>query len=154
MKYLFKFVLMFIILCGCSDAIESKIPSFEGLKDGQLLWQSTTLFSSIDSNGVLTITGTDGFGELVIKLPSATIGVYSLGESSDQTATYSEDNTVFSTLNNGAGSIVYISDGQVSLTSVDANRFSGSFFFNAYTSDGSVGVNFSEGAFYKVPLAQ
>ena len=93
---------------------------------------------------------------MIISLPSATVGNYSLGEGALATVTFTEENTTYSTQNNGVEYPVYLADGKVTIEEVNATNktLKGSFYFNAYDSTGTKYLNFSEGVFYNLSYTE
>jgi hypothetical protein len=150
MKY-FLFVVALSFL-SCQDDIQSSTPAFQGLQQGDFVWRSTTRVATVQASGVLSISGSDGVGTMIISLPDATVGTYALGEGKLSTVTFTEENTTYSTQNNGTEYPVYLGDGQVTVEEVNAETktLKGSFYFNAYDSTGTKYLNFSEGVFYNL----
>tara|TARA_B110000967_G_C18649298_1_gene442508 strand:+ start:185 stop:664 length:480 start_codon:yes stop_codon:yes gene_type:complete len=154
MKKFIFFLLIVLPFFGCQDNLQSSTPAFQGLKNGEFLWKSTASTAVVDASGVLTFTGTDGFGTLTLQVPSAALGTFMLGADANALATYTEDDLLFSTANIGNDSIVYVSDGTISIEELDAvtGTITASYYFNAYTSNGERVLNFSEGVIYRLPL--
>ena len=150
MKY-FLFVVALSFL-SCQDDIQSSTPAFQGLQQGDFVWRSTTRVATVQASGVLSISGSDGVGTMIISLPDASVGTYALGEGKLSTVTFTEENTTYSTQNNGTEYPVYLGDGQVTVEEVNAETktLKGSFYFNAYDSTGTKYLNFSEGVFYNL----
>ena len=150
MKY-FLFVVALSFL-SCQDDIQSSTPAFQGLQQGDFVWRSTTRVATVQASGVLSISGSDGVGTMIISLPDATVGTYALGEGKLSTVTFTEENTTYSTQNNGTEYPVYLGDGQVTVEEVNAETktLKGSFYFNSYDSTGTKYLNFSEGVFYNL----
>jgi hypothetical protein len=146
--------LLVLALFGCQDKLESNTPAFQGLKDANYLWKSTASTAVVDATGVLTITGVGGLGTLTLIVPSTTLGPFVLGADATALAMYAEEDLLFSTLNNGNGSSIYVSDGTITIEEYDtvSGTITASFYFNAYNADGDRGLNFSEGIIYKLPV--
>ena len=144
------------MLLGCQDDIQSGSPTFQGLRHGDYLWRSISRTASVQSTGVLSISGSDGYGTMVISLPSASVGSYTLGQGKPSTITYTEVNTTFSTQNNGQEYPVYQGDGQVNVESIDIENktIRGTFYFNSYDDHGTKYMNFSEGVFFNLPYTE
>tara|TARA_B110000037_G_scaffold211369_1_gene262839 strand:- start:6474 stop:6950 length:477 start_codon:yes stop_codon:yes gene_type:complete len=151
-NFLTSLLVLFVI--GCQEHLESNTPAFQGQKNGEFLWKSTTSTAIIDAEGALTLTGSDGFGKMTLKVPSVDLGTFVLGVDATALATYTEDGDMFSTNNSGNASLVYVSDGAISIDEydVDARTITASYYFNAYTVNGERGLNFSEGVIYKLPV--
>ena len=154
MKY-FLFVVALSFL-SCQDDIQSSTPAFQGLQQGDFVWRSTTRVATVQASGVLSISGSDGVGTMIISLPDASVGTYALGEGKLSTVTFTEENTTYSTQNNGTEYPVYLGDGQVTVEEVNAETktLKGSFYFNAYDSTGTKYLNFSEGVFYNLSYTE
>ena len=156
MKKLLSSLLIILTLFGCQDNIQSSLPAFQGLKNGDFTWRSSSSSVVVDAAGALTFTGTDGYGALTIKVPTVALGSFVLGENSTSLVTYSEDQFLYSTNNNGTASIVYVSDGKITIDELDSvnGTVTGSFYFNAYTAYGERVMNFSEGVIYELPVTE
>ena len=156
MKKLFSSLLIILTLFGCQDNIESSLPAFVGLKNGDFTWRSSSSTLVAGTTGVLTFTGTDGNGLLTLMIPTVALGTFTLGANATALATYSEGEFMYSTNNSGNASIVYVSDGTITIDELDVvnGTVTGSFYFNAYTADGERVVNFSEGVIYKLPVTE
>ena len=152
-KNIYTFFLITATLFGCQDNIETSLPAFQSLKNGDFQWKSTVSSAVSDATGVTTFTGSDGFGTIILQIPELVLGSYELGSSSVAVASYLEDGFEYSTLNNGVGSIVYTSDGLISVEEIDeTGAITGSFYFSAYSASGTNVVNFSEGILYKLTV--
>ena len=118
MRYLLLTFAVFSLI-GCQDDIQSSNPTFQGLRHGDYVWRSTARTATIQSTGILNISGSDGYGSMIISLPEANIGSYELGAGKLATITYTEVNTTYSTQNNGEEYPVYLGDGQVTIESIN-----------------------------------
>lgn len=164
---LFITVLTFI---SCGDEVEFNSPAIQGTKD-YVLWKAEFFNADIDSNGFLTITGGNNIETLILRIPSAAVGRYNLGDVESMEARFiGADGTVYTT-NNRPESDIYIEYGFIRLDEIINNTFTGKFGFNAYDANGNV-VNFGGitdqqdpenpnnsgedpiggGIFYRVPL--
>lgn len=155
MRYLLLTFAVFSLI-GCQDDIQSSNPTFQGLRHGDYVWRSTARTATIQSTGILNISGSDGYGSMIISLPEANIGSYELGEGKLATITYTEVNTTYSTQNNGEEYPVYLGDGQVTIESINeySKTITGTFYFNSYDDSGTKYMNFSEGIFYNLSFTQ
>lgn len=152
MKYFLFILLLPLPFLSCQDDIQTSSPTFQGLQQGDFLWRSTVRTATVQSSGVLSISGSDGYGTMIISLPVAAVGVYTLGQGELSTITFTEGITTYSTQNNGIEFPVYLGDGQVTLEEVNtvSKTLKGSFYFNSYDDEGSKYLNFSEGVFYNL----
>ena len=152
MKYFLFILLLPLAFLSCQDDIQSSSPTFQGLQQGDFVWRSTVRTATVQSSGVLSISGSDGYGTMIISLPEAAVGVYTLGQGELSTITFTEGITTYSTQNNGTEFPVYLGDGQVTLEEVNtvSKTLKGSFYFNSYDDEGSKYLNFSEGVFYNL----
>ena len=155
MRYLLLSFAVFSLI-GCQDDIQSSNPTFQGLRHADYVWRSTARTATIQSTGILNISGSDGYGSMIISLPEANIGSYELGAGKLATITYTEVNTTYSTQNNGEEYPVYLGDGQVTIESIneDSKTITGTFYFNSYDDSGTKYMNFSEGIFYNLSFTQ
>lgn len=142
------------VFFGCQDDLQDNTPGFQGIKDGNQLWKASGYSVAIDANGFITISGNNDIGSLSLMVPSASVGVYTLGDVGSMRATFTTGPNVFSTINDGVGSPVFISDGEIVLEEVNIveNTLSGTFKFNAYDASGQNSLNFIEGVFFKLPI--
>ena len=142
------------VFFGCQDDLQDNTPGFQGIKDGNELWKASGYSVAIDANGFVTISGNNDIGSLSLVVPSASVGVYALGDVASMKANFVAGPNVFSTENDGIGSPVYISDGEIVLEEVNIveNTLSGTFKFNAYDASGQNSLNFIEGIFFKLPV--
>lgn len=154
MRYLFFIAAIFSVL-SCQDDIQTSNPTLQGLRHGDYTWRATSRLATLQPTGSLSISGSDGYGTMIISLPAATVGTYELGEGKLATITYTELNTTYSTQNNGTEYPVYLGDGQVTIDEVNAenNTLQGRFYFNSYDSSGTKYMNFSEGVFYNLKFS-
>ncbi|AOR25665.1 hypothetical protein FORMA_04810 [Formosa sp. Hel3_A1_48] len=152
MKYFLFILLLPLAFLSCQDDIQTSSPTFQGLQQGDFVWRSTVRTATVQSSGVLSISGSDGYGTMIISLPEAAVGVYTLGQGELSTITFTEGITTYSTQNNGTEFPVYLGDGQVTLEEVNtvSKTLKGSFYFNSYDDEGSKYLNFSEGVFYNL----
>lgn len=150
------YVCAILTFFGCQDDIQTSNPTLQGLRHGDETWRATTRMAILQSTGMLNISGSDGFGTMIISLPSATLGEYSLGEGQQATITYTESNTTYSTQNNGNEYPVYLGDGKVTIDAINTlnKTLRGTFYFNSYDSTGAKYLNFSEGVFYNLKYTE
>ena len=155
MKHIFYSIFFFSIF-SCQDDIQSSSPTFQGLRHGNEMWRSTARGATVHSNGVLTISGSDGYASMIISLPNAMEGVYNLGDGAPATITYIEGNTTYSTQNNGQEYPVYLGDGQVTVESINVENktMRGTFYFNSYDDSGAKYMNFSQGVFFNLSYSE
>lgn len=155
MKYIFYCIAFFSIF-SCQDDIQSSSPTLQGLRHGDEMWRSTARNATVQSSGVLSISGSDGYASMIISLPNAIEGVYNLGDGALATITYTEGNTIYSTQNNGQEYPVYLGDGQVTIESINVENktMRGTFYFNSYDDSGTKYMNFSEGVFFNLSYSE
>tara|TARA_Y100000991_G_scaffold155073_1_gene117966 strand:+ start:97 stop:564 length:468 start_codon:yes stop_codon:yes gene_type:complete len=154
MRFYFKVLLLLVF--SCQDDIQTNNPTFQGLRHGDYVWKSTARTATVQSTGVFNISGSDGYGTMVISLPDFSIGTFTLGPGKSPTVIYTENNVTYSTQNIGNEYPVYVSDGEVTIVSIDVvnKTITGSFYFNSYDETGFNYMNFSEGVFFKVPYME
>ena len=156
MKKLSLYVLTLITLLGCSNDIQFNSPAIQGNKNGDL-WRAVYYAADIDFGG-LVIEGGDNIETILFVTQDDTRGTYTLGPNSPNEARFTDANgIVYSTLNTPDESLqLYPSDGEVVVedfdNSVTPKTVTGTFWFNAYNSDGTLGINFNEGRFYRISL--
>lgn len=154
-RALFLF-LIFIVSVGCSDQLEFNSPAIQGYKDGEI-WKAIYQAADIDFGG-LVIEGGNNVETLLFVTVNDNRGTYTFGGNSPNEARFTDANgVVYSTKNVPDPSLsVYPADGEIVVESFENNAnpktLTGTFWFNAYTSDGLKRVNFNEGHVYRVPL--
>tara|TARA_B110000967_G_scaffold203853_1_gene245246 strand:- start:8845 stop:9324 length:480 start_codon:yes stop_codon:yes gene_type:complete len=156
MKKFLTSLLILLTLFSCQDNIQSSLPALQGLKNGDFAWRSSMSTVVVDATGTLIFTGTDGYGTMTLQIPTVALGTFPLGEDATALVTYSEDEFSYSTNNNGNDSIVYVSDGVITIDELNTvtGTVTGTFYFNAYTDNGERVMNFSEGVIYKLPVTE
>ena len=152
---IFAIVLAFIVT-GCTDEVRFNSPAIQGYKDGEI-WRATYQAADIDFGG-LVIEGGNGGETLLFVTVDDGRGTYTFGENSSNEARFTDAfGEVYSTKNTPDPSLsVYPANGEIVIQSFDNSAtpktLTGTFWFNAYSSDGLKRVNFNEGHVYRVPL--
>lgn len=141
-----KFIILFLLAYvsfSCSDEIESNSPSVQGEVDG-VFFKANTSSAVLNPNNSLTIKGTTAFEEVTLKVANMQEGTYTLGENTQNEATFTNnDQVLFTTGSTGFG--------EINITKVEGNTVSGEFFFDAYSATGDT-LNFNKGYFFFVPV--
>lgn len=156
MKKLLIFIFAISTFLGCSNDIEFNTPAMQGNKNGEL-WRSLYYAGDIDFGG-LVIEGGDNIETLLLVTVDDGRGTYQLGANSPSYARFTDANgIVYSTKNTPVDSLsLYPADGEIIVESFDNNvtpkPVTGTFWFNAYSADGTMAINFNEGHFYRIPL--
>jgi len=164
MKKLTFITLVFLTVFSCGDEVQFNTPAFQGTYNNSL-WRAEAFGASIDESGVLTIKGTNNAETLELILPSASVDTYVLRDVNSMEARFTRaDGMVFST-NNPNNISEYPEYGEIRLTEILNNTFTGTFRFNAFDETGEFVVNFTGttevvdietdpigGLFYRVPL--
>ena len=91
LKFRMKKTLLLSLLCllafGCGDEIQFNTPAFQGDRENKL-WRAKDFYASIETNGFLTIVGTNNIETVELKVPSATEGTYIVGDVNTIEAVY------------------------------------------------------------------
>ena len=155
MKKYSLILITLITFFSCEKDVEFNNPAFEGLRNSEFLWRAASYNVSFGPNGFLTISGSNGSGDLSFTIPGASVGTYVFGNVDATQATYQENTINYATTYDGISSVVAVSDGEVEIEEIDliGKTFTGIFKFNAYDASGTRTVNFSQGRFYKLPLS-
>lgn len=155
MKKLILLTLIAFTVFSCGDEIEFNSPFFQGDREYQL-WRADAFSATIDANGFLTITGTNGVETVNLRVPSVVETTFTVGDVDAIEAEYIDGfDVTFSTNNRPDESVsIYPELGEIIIKEIDVvNRtFSGEFRFLAFNDAGMVSVGFNKGVFYKVPL--
>ena len=154
-----KKTLLLSLLCllafGCGDEIQFNTPAFQGDRENKL-WRAKDFYASIETNGFLTIVGTNNIETVELKVPSATEGTYIVGDVNTIKAVYRDAfNTRFSTNNRPDESVsVYPEFGEIIIDEIDLVNatFTGTYRFLAFDESGLNSIGYTNGIFYKVPL--
>ncbi|MDU8884998.1 DUF6252 family protein [Yeosuana sp. MJ-SS3] len=147
--------LCLVTFFNCSDEIEFNTPAIQGHKNGEL-WKAQFYAADIDFGGFVIEGG--NLGERVQLITTNDVrGTFDLGLESGNAAFYvAADGTVYSTKNTPDTNIfLYPPSGQIIVEDIDNDDpkgIYGTFWFNAFTADGSKVINFNRGVFYNVPL--
>ena len=152
MKRILVILCACLALTACQEDLEDNTPSVQGIKDGNELWRASGYGITIGGAGEVTIQGSSGDTSLVIVLPSLQVGTFVLSSSSSARINFNDGLILYSTRNDGVGSPVLRSDGQVVVQRIDGNRLSATFRFNAFDASGQFTVNFIDGVVFQVPF--
>lgn len=155
MKKLLLLSLVFLTLFSCGDEVQFNTPAFQGDRENEL-WRAKAFSATISANGFLTITGTNNFETVNLRLPAVAESTFIVGQVDAIEAEYIDAfGTVFSTNNRPDESVsIYPELGEIIIDEIDfANRtFTGTFRFLAFDASGLNSIGFTNGIFYKVPL--
>lgn len=155
MKKLILLSLVFLTICSCGDEVEFNSPAFQGDRANQL-WRAKAFSASIETNGYLTITGTNNIETINLRVPSVTVGTFIVGNVNSIEAEYIDGfGTRFTTNNRPDPSVsIYPEYGEIVIEEIDVERgrFTGKFRFLAFDDSGLNSVGYANGIFFKVPL--
>lgn len=153
MKKITLLLITLLTLMSCGDEVEFNSPALQGNKD-YALWRASFYSASINENGYLTIQGGNNIETLLLKVPTVAVGTYTLGDVNSMEARFTDLNgVVYSTNNRPHPSVsIYPEYGEIEITEINNNTFTGTFYFLAFDESGLNSVGFNEGIFYKVPL--
>lgn len=156
MKKIFLFIVSALLMVSCGEDLEFNTPALQGKKDGTL-WRADFYSAEINSSGQLIINGGSGSESVSLKMGSANVGTYVLGEGSSSEAIFTSIQDVAHSTNNEPDEIIqiYPADGEIEITgySDSGNKVSGTFWFNAFSESGLNKVNYSQGIFYEIPVS-
>ncbi len=150
MKGFFRILLLVLILWSCGDDLQDNTPSIQGIQNGEFLWKASG-YDVQSSGGLTSITASTSTSTLQLNMPSLSVGTYTLNSSSSASATFLEEGVLYSTLNDGVGSPVFVSDGMIIIESLSGNTITGTFMFNAYDASGQLVMNFIDGVIFRIP---
>ena len=154
MKKYFYFLSFLLLLISCTEDVRFNNPAFQTLKDNNF-WRAQVYEAGTESNGTFVIHGSLGYEQISFKLPTPTVKTYVLGIDDVTKATYKNtykgQEAEFSTgTAKGSGQIV------VTEYNTEENTISGTFKFTVVNTDPTAEkqeMHFSEGVFYKIPVA-
>lgn len=155
MKKLTTLFLLCVLLFGCEDQLYHNIPAFQAEVENGYFWRPSIYNAEVSDTGSLILRGDDGYGQIEIFIPSTAPGYYDLALSSNSAyAEISVDGFTYSTIYDGAESPAFLGGGALTIDVADVEKqtLSGTFFFEAYSSDGLNGINVHEGVFYRLPI--
>ncbi len=155
MKKLLIIILVSLTVFACGDEVEFNSPAFQGDRENEL-WRAEDFSASIESNGSLTISGTNNFETINLRLPVASEGEFILGNVNAIEAEYLDGfGTVYSTNNTPDESVsLYPELGEIVIEDIDFvnETFTGTFKFLAFDAAGLNSIGYTNGIFFKVPL--
>ncbi len=153
MKRLAILFISILTLISCGDEVEFNTPGFQGNREYGL-WRAEFTTAAIDANGFLTITGGNNIETVELKVPSAAVGTYIVGDWITLEARYTDGNgNVFTTNNRPDPSVsIYPEYGFIKIDEINNNTFTGTFEFLAFDNSGLNSIGYNEGVFFKVPL--
>lgn len=145
MKNLFLLAGLLLTLFSCSDELQFNEHALQATKDSEL-WKASDFSITISEEGFLNLRGTYKNDVFNLNIESTEPGVYNMGEGSNTTAWYRNDE-------GKAFTTEYLGNGEVVINGYNAESqtYSGTFKFNAFSSDREV-ANFINGVFYQVPV--
>ncbi|MBU2927823.1 DUF6252 family protein [Winogradskyella psychrotolerans] len=155
MKKLILLSLVFLAVFSCGDEVQFNSPAFQGDRENEL-WRAKGFSASIETNGFLTITGTNAAESVILTVPSVIESTFIVGDIDVIEAQYINSfGDTFSTTNKPDESVsIYPELGEIIIEEIDVvNRtFTGTYRFLAFDASGLNSVGFTNGIFYKVPL--
>ena len=145
------FILMLVTLHNCTEDLSNNTPGFEASVDGKE-WVAQSYNATIQ-NSQLSISGNNQLGTISMVIDSININSFELRSWTDDFAVF-QDTILYSTKNDGIGSIAYLSAGKIDINEINYvdNSVSGHFYFECYDNSGLHVKTVSEGVFYKVPI--
>jgi hypothetical protein len=145
------FILMLVTLYNCTEDLSNNTPGFEASVDGKE-WVAQSYNATIQ-NSQLSISGNNQLGTISMVIDSININSFELRSWTDDFAVF-QDTILYSTKNDGIGSIAYLSAGKIDINEINYvdNSVSGHFYFECYDNSGLHVKTVSEGVFYKVPI--
>lgn len=155
MKKLILLTFVFLTLYSCGDEVQFN-SAFQGDRENAL-WRAKGFSASISTDGFLTITGTNNSEKVILSIPSVSESKFILGDVETIEAQYIDGvETIFSTNNRPDESVsIYPELGEIVIEEIDftLKTFTGTYRFLAFDASGLNSVGFTNGIFYKVPLA-
>jgi hypothetical protein len=155
MKNLLLLSLVFLTLFSCGDEVQFNTPAFQGDRENDL-WRAKSFSAIIETNGFLTIIGSNNAETVKLRVPSAIEATFIVGDIETIEAEYTDGfGTTFSTNNKPDESVsVYPELGEINIEEIDLvnETFTGTYRFLAFDVSGLNSVGFTNGIFYKVPL--
>ncbi|NRD21877.1 hypothetical protein HNV10_01405 [Winogradskyella litoriviva] len=155
MKKLILLSLVFLTVFSCGDEVEFNSPAFQGDRENAL-WRASSFTASIETNGFLTITGSNNYETVNLKVPSVTENTFVVGDVDAIEAQYLDGfGTTYSTNNRPDETVsIYPELGEIIISEIDVvnKTFTGTYRFLAFDEEGLNSIGFTNGIFYKVPL--
>ena len=153
--YMFSVVIL-LTLTNCSDEIEFNNPAIQANKNGDF-WRASYQAVDID-NGGWVIEGGNYVETVQLITFNDTRGTFELGGENNPNIAIFRDaqGVVYSTANEPNPELsVYPAEGVIivdDITNDDPKRIRGTFWFTAYSNDGTKAINFNQGVFYMAPI--
>ncbi len=160
MKKIFLILFTTILMTSCEEDVKTNNPSVQGRLENAF-WRAISSKAEVFPNNSVVITAQARLQTLTLRIPSKNVGVYTLGQNLDRTASFLFEYDDEATLFYQTGVTTdddFQGDGQIEITEFDEvnNTISGTFRFNAYNVNnnplGGEILNFNQGVFYKVPV--
>lgn len=155
MKKIVSLFILVFVFSSCEEDVTFSNPAVQGLMDN-VLWRAIDFKATTDINGALKIEAYTQNQVLTLRTTSRNVGVYTLGETSNRSATFTtefDDVELLYTTGVGVGG-----DGEIVINEYDAvtGSVSGTFRFNAINVDenplGGEVLNFQKGVFYNLKV--
>ncbi len=148
-------LLVIVSFFSCGDDLTFNNPAVQGNKDSEL-WRAISYAADIDFGGFL-IEGGNGVETVQLVTLDDRAGVYPLGNGTMSRALFRDQQGVlYSTEFVADPSLsLYPATGEIiveSVSNTDPKTVTGTYWFQAYSEDGTKTVSFNEGVFYQVPL--
>ena len=127
------FILMLVPLFNCTEDLSNNTPGFEASVDGKE-WLAQSYNATIQ-NSQLSISGNNQLGTISMVIDSININSFELRSWTDDFAVF-QDTILYSTKNDGIGSIAYLSAGKIDINEINYNPRSRSVKLRAVTLEG------------------
>jgi hypothetical protein len=155
MKKLALILITLATVFSCGEELQFNSPAIQGNYNGNL-WRASSFAADIDFGGFL-VQGSNNIETVQLITQDDTAGIYNLGGDSPSVAIVKDANgDVYSSGNDPDPDFtLYPAEGQIIIESVSnttPRTITGTFWFYAFSSDGTQTVNFNEGVFHKVPI--
>lgn len=155
MKKIALFLITLVTVFSCGEELQFNTPAIQGNYNGNL-WKATSYAADIDFGGFL-VQGSNNIETLQLITNNDTAGTYELGGANSNVAIVKDENgVIYSTTNEPDPDFsLYPVEGQIIVETIydtTPKTMTGTFWFYAFTEDGTQTVNFNEGVFYKVPI--
>ena len=155
MKKIALFLITLVTVFSCGEELEFNSPAIQGNYNGNP-WKAVSYAADIDFGGFL-IQGSNNIETIQLITQNDIAGTYILGGDNPNVAIIKDENgVIYSTANDPDEDFsLYPAEGQIIVENVydtTPKTMTGTFWFYAFTDDGTQTVNFNEGVFYKVPI--
>ena len=150
MKKILSLLVLLVAFTSCEEDVKFNNPAVQGFKNEEL-WRATE-FSAVKSGNSVTLTATNGFETVVLKMDNPQLeSQHTLGVDGANMASYTlnvEGVEEYYETGTGVGNGLIKMSGDARYMDLAKGLISGEFYFNALNTEGET-VNYQKGVFFR-----